>query len=147
MTLQKISSQPNIDFYTPKVELDMDRLIVNVKAGFPSPAEDFLEAKISLDKELVKNPTSTFYGRVNGKSMIDAGLDDGDVIVIDRSIKPSTDSIALCCIEGEFTVKKIKMEGETCFLMPANIKFKPIEVKIGETLIIWGVVTYIIKKV
>ena len=118
-----------------------------VSAGFPSPADDFKEIRISLDKELVKNSESTFYARVSGDSMIEAGLDDGDLIVIDRSLDPENGKIAVCFIDGEFTVKTIKKEENKIFLIPENKIYKPIEVEEGNELIIWGIVNYVIKKV
>tara|TARA_B100001113_G_C20890627_1_gene526809 strand:+ start:70 stop:501 length:432 start_codon:yes stop_codon:yes gene_type:complete len=117
-----------------------------ISAGFPSPADDFKEIRISLDKELVKNSESTFYARVSGDSMIEAGLDDSDLIVIDRSLDPENGKIAVCFIDGEFTVKTIKKEENKIFLMPQNKIYKPIEVEEGNELIIWGIVTYVIKK-
>ena len=118
-----------------------------ISAGFPSPADDFKEVRISLDRELVKNQESTFYARVSGDSMIEAGLDDGDLIIIDRSLNPENGKIAVCFIDGEFTVKKIKKEKNKVFLIPQNKKYKPIEIKEGNELIIWGIVEYVIKKV
>ena len=118
-----------------------------ISAGFPSPADDFKEIRISLDRELIKNKESTFYARVSGDSMIEAGLDDGDLIVIDRSLNHNNGKIAVCFIDGEFTVKKIKKEKNRILLMPQNKKYKPIEIKEGNELIIWGIVEYIIKKV
>ena len=118
-----------------------------ISAGFPSPADDFKEIRISLDKELVKNQESTFYARVSGDSMIEAGLDDGDLIVIDRSLNPENGKVAVCFIDGEFTVKRIKKEKNKLFLIPQNKKYKPIEIKEENELIIWGRVEYVIKKV
>ena len=118
-----------------------------ISAGFPSPADDFKEIRISLDKELVKNSESTFYARVSGDSMIEAGLDDSDLIVIDRSLDPENGKIAVCFIDGEFTVKTIKKEENKIFLIPQNKIYKPIEVEEGNELIIWGIVNYVIKKV
>ena len=80
-----------------------------VSAGFPSPADDFKETRISLDKVAVKNEAATFYARVAGQSMIGAGLDDGDLLVIDRSLEPQDGKIAVCLIDGDFTVKRLKM--------------------------------------
>ena len=81
-----------------------------ISAGFPSPAEDFKEIRISLDRELVKNKEATFYARVSGDSMVGAGLDDGDLLVIDRSKNPENGKIAICLVDGEFTVKRIKKD-------------------------------------
>ena len=118
-----------------------------ISAGFPSPADDFKEIRISLDKELVKNRSATFYARVSGESMVGAGLDDGDLLVIDRSLDPESGKIAVCFIDGEFTVKRIKKVGDRLYLMPENKKYKRIEIKEENELIIWGVVEYVIKKV
>jgi len=118
-----------------------------ISAGFPSPADDFKETRISLDRELVKNKEATFYARVSGDSMVGAGLDDGDLLVIDRSLNPENGKIAVCLVDGEFTVKRIKKEKNKLYLMPENKQYKPIELKEENELIIWGVVEYVIKKV
>tara|TARA_B100001559_G_C16274683_1_gene517722 strand:- start:224 stop:655 length:432 start_codon:yes stop_codon:yes gene_type:complete len=118
-----------------------------ISAGFPSPADDFKEIRISLDNELVKNRDATFYARVSGESMIGAGLDDGDLLVIDRSLFPENGKIAVCLVDGEFTVKRIVQEDGKLYLKAENEKYKPIELKQENELIIWGVVEYVIKKV
>jgi DNA polymerase V len=118
-----------------------------IKAGFPSPAADFEENKISLDKTLVKNKEATFYAKAVGNSMTGAGIDDGDILVIDRSLEPVHNKIAVCLIDGEFTVKRIKKEGETLFLMPENSNYKPIEINLHTDFSVWGIVTYVIKKI
>ena len=98
-----------LTFLKPKKENYLGQWLVEqgVSAGFPSPADDFKEIRISLDKELVKNQESTFYARVSGNSMENAGLSDGDLIVIDRGLNPEKNKIAVCFLDGEFTVKKI----------------------------------------
>ena len=138
-----------LNFLKPKKANLLGQWLVEqgVSAGFPSPADDFKEIRISLDKELVKNSESTFYARVSGDSMIEAGLDDGDLLVIDRSLNPTNGKIAVCFIEGEFTVKRIKKEKDKLYLMPENKIYKPIELKGDDELIIWGIVIYVIKKV
>ncbi len=118
-----------------------------ISAGFPSPADDFKEIRISLDKELVKNQESTFYARVSGDSMLGAGIDDGDLLVIDKSLSPENGKIVVCFIDGEFTVKRIKKEKDRLYLMPENKKYNRTEIKEENELIIWGVVKYVIKKV
>lgn len=118
-----------------------------IKAGFPSPAADFEENKISLDKTLVKNKEATFYAKAVGNSMTGAGIDDGDILVIDRSLEPVHDKIAVCLIDGEFTVKRIKKEGETLLLMPENSNYNPIEINLHTDFSVWGIVTYVIKKI
>ena len=118
-----------------------------VSAGFPSPADDFKELRISIDQEVVKNEEATFYARVSGQSMQGAGLDDGDLLVIDRSQEPENNAIAVCFIDGEFTVKRLKVEKDCIYLMPENPKYHPIKVTADNQLQIWGVVTYVVKKV
>ncbi|MEM8510438.1 MAG: translesion error-prone DNA polymerase V autoproteolytic subunit [Bacteroidota bacterium] len=116
-----------------------------ISAGFPSPADDFMENRISLDSELVDDTEATFYARVNGSSMEGAGLYDGDLLVIDRSIQPYDGCIAVCYVEGEFTVKRIKKDKDKVTLMPENPKYEPIVIEGDTILVIWGVVTYSIK--
>ena len=118
-----------------------------ISAGFPSPADDFKEIRISLDKELVKNGDATFYARVSGNSMEDAGLSDGDLIVVDRSLDIEKNKIAVCFIDGEFTVKRIVIRNKKIYLKPENKDFKEIEINNNNELIIWGIVTYVIKSV
>ena len=117
-----------------------------ISAGFPSPADDFKEVRISLDKELVKNQESTFYARVSGDSMLEAGIDDGDLLVIDKSLNPENGKIAVCFIDGDFTVKRIVKEKGKLYLKAENKKYKSMEIKEGNELIIWGIVEYVIKK-
>ena len=141
--------QEKLKFLRPKDENLMGQWLIEegISAGFPSPADDFKETRISLDRELVKNKEATFYARVSGDSMVGAGLDDGDLLVIDRSLNPENGKIAVCLVDGEFTVKRIKKEKNKLYLIPENKKYKPIEIKEENELIIWGVVEYVIKKV
>jgi len=118
-----------------------------VNAGFPSPAENHLENTMDLNKALVKNPSSTFYARVKGESMINDGVEDGDLLVIDRSVEPYENCLAVCFLDGEFTLKRVRLEGDELLLVPANEKFKPIRVKKDNDFYVWGVVRYLIKKV
>ena len=135
-------------FYKPDYESDLriPFILDGVSAGFPSPAADFMENNIDLNKELSENPLATFYIKVKGNSMIDAGIEDKDVLVVDRSLEPQNNKIAVCFIDGEFTVKRIKLEQDCLFLMPENSNYAPIKVTDENQLIIWGVVTYVIKK-
>ena len=135
-------------FLKPKEGSSMGQWLIEqgISAGFPSPADDFKEVRISLDRELVKSPESTFYARVSGDSMIGAGLDDGDLLIIDRSLNPESGKIAICFVDGEFTVKRIKKEKNKIYLMPENKKYKPIEIRENNELIIWGIVKNVIKK-
>jgi DNA polymerase V len=116
-----------------------------ISAGFPSPAQDFLDIAIDLNKELIKNPATTFYARVNGDSMKDVGIDSGDLVIIDKSLTPENGKIAVCYVDGEFTMKKIKLEKDCCWLLPANKNYKPIKVTEDNNFIIWGIVVHLIK--
>ena len=138
-----------ITFLKPKKGNSIGQWLVEqgISAGFPSPADDFKEIRISLDRELIKNRDATFYARVSGESMVGAGLDDGDLLIIDRSLDPKNGKIAVCLVDGEFTVKRIKKEKNKLYLMPENKKYKPIELKEESELIVWGIVEYVIKKV
>lgn len=144
-----MSINKNIEFFIPNFEnsRELPFITSGIKAGFPSPAADFDETRISLDKALVKNPDTTFYAKANGQSMKGAGIDDGDIMVIDRSIEPRNNKIAVCLIDGEFTVKRIKKTKEELLLIPENSDFQPIKINEDNQLVIWGIVTYVIKMV
>ena len=118
-----------------------------ISAGFPSPAEDFKQERLSLDNELIKNKEATFFARVSGQSMIDAGLSDNDLLVIDRSLSPAHNKIAVCFLDGEFTVKRLKVEKDEVWLQPENKNYKPIKITEENDFVIWGIVTNVIKKV
>jgi len=146
MSLKK---EQKLTFFKPDFESEVRNPYIKegVSAGFPSPAADFMEDTIDLNKELSENPLATFYIRVKGNSMIDAGINDKDVLVVDRSLEPQNNKIAICFIDGEFTVKRIQVEKDCLYLMPENSEYKPIKVTEENQLIIWGMVTYVIKKV
>jgi DNA polymerase V len=129
------------------IELDLPFVESGISAGFPSPADDFLDISIDLNKVLIQNPSATFYGRVKGDSMIGAGLSDGDLLIIDKSLEPVDDKIAVCFIDGEFTVKRIKIESDVIWLIAENKKYSPIKVTPDNDFIIWGIVTTVIKSV
>ena len=124
-----------------------------IHAGFPSPAQDYMNPCIDLNKELVKHPAATFYGRVVGDSMLDAGVEEGDILVIDRALEASEGKMAVCFVDGEFTLKYISRqnpltgEKDGIWLVPANPKYPPMKVQDFSDFTVWGVVTYIIKKV
>lgn len=148
-----------------------------VHAGFPSPAQDYMNSYIDLNKELVRHPAATFFARVVGDSMVDADVEEGDVLVVDKSIEPTEGDMAVCFIDGEFALKFISFKDpglevdgysskrpdpvkasvpgvsysilrhEKMWLLPANSKYPPIEVTQANDFTVWGIVTYIIKKV
>ncbi len=120
---------------------------VGISAGFPSPADDFMDLSLDLNKELIKNPSATFYARVSGESMKDDGIYDGDLLVIDKSVEPYDGALAVCYVDGDFTLKRFKNMGDYALLVPANPKYQPIRVDEDNDFQIWGIVRYVIKKV
>lgn len=147
--LRKLHQTDIIEIYSAitTTELDLPFVEQGISAGFPSPADDFLDISIDLNKELIKNPSATFYGRVKGDSMKNAGLENGDLLIIDKSIEPIDNKIAVCFIDGEFTVKRIKIEADIIWLLAENEDYKPIKVTADNEFVIWGIVTTVIKKV
>ena len=117
-----------------------------VQAGFPSPAEDYMETPLNLHELVVKNPPATFFVRVAGDSMLGARIEPGDILVVDRSLTPTSGKIVVALVNGEFTVKRIRMEGGKVILMAENQAFKDIEVPSGAEFEVWGVVTYVVHK-
>lgn len=138
----------NLKFIIPSVgkATELPLAESSVSAGFPSPADDYLEERLDLNKALIKNPGSTFYARVQGESMTLAGISDGDLLVIDKSKTLVDGSIVVCLIDGEFTVKRFEKHGGDFFLTPENPDFAPIKLNSENEVKIWGVVTYSIKK-
>ena len=125
-----------------------------VHAGFPSPAQDYMSGGIDLNRELVRHPEATFYVRVSGDSMRDAGISDGDTLVVDRSLSPYDGATAVCCLDGEFLVRHLRLSGSApggkpaaIVLEAANPAYKPIKTGPGVDFSVWGIVTWIIKKV
>lgn len=118
-----------------------------VQAGFPSPAQDYISESFDLNREIVRHPASTFYARVHGDSMCGEGISDGDLIVVDRSLEPRDGDLAVCCIDDEFTLKRIKFRPGAVWLIPANEQFDPILVTPDKRFEIWGVVTHTIKSI
>lgn len=119
----------------------------SVQAGFPSPADDYVEGKLDLNEYLVKNPVATFFVRVSGESMINAGIYPDDILVVDKSITPINNKIVIAALDGYLTVKRLIINKKGNFLMPENDKFSPIEISNNMDMIIWGVVTSVLHKV
>lgn len=139
----------SLKIFTPEVSKGLGAVFFDtgVSAGFPSPAEDFKEERLSLDKELIKNKEATFFARVSGQSMIGAGLDDSDLLVIDRSLEPIHNKIAVCFLDGEFTVKRLMINKDGVWLKPENPNYPIIKITEENDFIIWGIVTNVIKRV
>lgn len=118
-----------------------------VSAGFPSPADDYIEKNLDLNEHLIKHPAATFFVRVSGHSMVDAGIHENDILIVDRSITPTTGKIVVAAMDGQLTVKRLSKQDNKLFLLPENPQFKPIEVREGSEVYIWGVVTNVIHSV
>ncbi len=144
-----VHQSKNLTFFTPESFENTGAIFVDtgISAGFPSPAEDFKEQRLSLDKELVKNKEATFFARVSGQSMVGAGLDDNDLLVIDRSLEPANNKIAVCFLDGEFTVKRLRVEEGKVWLQPENPDYPRIPITSENDFVIWGIVTNVIKRV
>lgn len=144
-----IKQNTPLTFFTPENLNTLGAVYIDtgISAGFPSPAEDFKQERLSLDDELIKNKEATFFARVSGQSMIDAGLGDNDLLVIDRSLSPAHNKIAVCFLDGEFTVKRLKVEKDEVWLQPENKNYQPIKITEENDFVIWGIVTNVIKKV
>jgi DNA polymerase V len=147
MCALQLHSSNSIEIYSVLSETVLELPVISegISAGFPSPAMDFIDLTIDMNKHLIKHPSSTFYGRVKGVSMKNVGIYDGDLLVIDKSITPTNDKIAVCYIDGEFTVKRIKIKNECIWLIPENETYQPIKVTEENDFIIWGIVTYVVK--
>ena len=117
-----------------------------VSAGFPSPAEDFVEEYLDVSKRIVKNPASTFLVKAKGDSMIEKGIHDGDILVVDKSLDAQNNCIIVAYIDGEFTVKRFVKEKYNIILYPANNNYEPIIITEDNDFLIWGVVTYVLHK-
>ena len=118
-----------------------------VCAGFPSPADDYIEGKLDLNDYLVKHPAATFFVRAAGDSMIDAGIHPGDILIVDRALEPGNNNVVIAVVNGELTVKRIRKSGDKLFLMAENMYYSPIEVTEEMNAEIWGVVTNVIHPV
>jgi DNA polymerase V len=144
------TNKQNIEFHPVNVEtsLPLPYASEGIKAGFPSPAQDMMDVSIDLNKELIRNPESTFFGRVSGDSMIDEDLEDGDILIVDKSLEPMDGDTAVCFIDGEFTIKYIRKDEDSdiLWLFPANPDYKPIKITGDNDFLIWGIVTYSIRK-
>ena len=125
-------------------KIDLPLFLTKVEAGFPSPADDYIEDKLDLNQLMVKRPAATFFVRVSGQSMVGAGIQHNDILVVDRSIKASHKAIVVASVNGEFTVKRYYVEANKQILKPENPKFKPIVINENDQFEVWGVVTYVI---
>lgn len=137
------------EIFTPQKgkKYQLPLFLESVSAGFPSPADDYLENKLDLNEFLIKNPSATFFVRVTGDSMIGSGIHSEDILVVDRSFEPADGNIVIAVIDGDLTVKRLKKSGRKIFLIPDNDLFEPIEIKKEMNFEVWGVVTNVIHPV
>lgn len=147
--VKRFSIAQTMDFYTAEdaTHEAMPFMLSGVQAGFPSPADDYIDLTLDLNQVVIKNKSATFYARVKGNSMINDDIHDGDILVVDKSILPTEGIVAVCFIDGEFTLKRIHKKDNRLFLLPSNPTYPPIEVGEQSDFRVWGVVTYIIKKI
>ena len=143
--MKAIYKSDSLEIFTPDTSRLKLPFVGGVVAGFPSPADDFVYESIDLNKMMVRHPEATFYARVKGQSMVSDFVED-DLLVIDRSLEWTDNKIALCYVNNEFTLKRLKIEDGKCYLIPSNSEFPVIEVNEENEVVVWGIVTYSIKK-
>lgn len=142
-------SKPTLQFLTLATDTQPSIAMAetNVHAGFPCPVDDaYMSQPIDLNKELVKHPASSYLVRVIGDSMIDEGVEEGDLLVVDRSLLPTEKTLSVIMYKGEFALKRIVQKDGNEYLMPGNTKYPPIQVNETEELRVFGVVTWVMKK-
>lgn len=125
-------------------ELELPLAEASCPAGFPSPADDYMEDKLDLNEHLIENPSATFFVRVSGSSMEDAGIHDGDILIVDRSLEPRHGRVVIAVLDGELSVKRLRIEEGEPVLEPENSDYDPIKINPENDLRIWGVVTSVI---
>lgn len=137
-----------VKLYRPKTTTHLSLPLADggVHAGFPSPAQDYIEQSIDLNRQLITHPASTFFARVVGDSMTGRGIEEDDILVVDRSLEASDGDLVVCYIDGEFAIKILSVKPEGIQLLAANPKYKPIDINTDLPFEIWGVVTYSIKR-
>ena len=142
--MKKSSSIREIYPASGKTILQRPLFLSGVSAGFPSPADDYLDRKLDLNEHLIKNPAATFFVRVAGDSMTAAGINNNDILVVDRSLEPNNNNIVIAVINGELTVKRLIKNSGRCHLIAENPDYPPLDIDEEMELEIWGVVTFAI---
>lgn len=132
--------------YEPNLLLSCPRplFLVSVSAGFPSPADDYLDGQLDLNQHLIKHPAATFFIRVSGDSMLGAGIHSGDLLIVDRALEAAPNRVVVAVVNGELTVKRICQQQDRLFLMPDNGAYPPLPIQPTTDFEIWGVVTSVI---
>lgn len=127
-----------------RLALRLPLFLAGVQAGFPSPADDFIDKRLDLNEHLIKHPAATFFVRAVGNSMLGVGIHNGDLLIVDRAAEAQVGKTIIAAVHGELTVKRLEKRGERLMLVPANPDYPSIDVTDGEGFEIWGVVTYVI---
>lgn len=139
-----ISRIPDIKKMLEKGSLSCPLYSSTVQAGFPSPADDYIESHLDLNEHLIKHPASTFFLISSGDSMKDAGIQSGDLLIVDKSVTATHGKIVIAAINGELTVKRLSQIAGRVQLLPENKNYQPIDITESNDLVIWGVVMYVI---
>ena len=126
------------------VALNCPLFLEPVAAGFPSPAEGFLDKRLDLNELVVRHPEATFFVRVSGHSMTGAHIQSGDILVVDRSIEAHDGHVVVAVLDGEFTVKRLYRRNGRCVLQPENRAYRPMPIDPEQEFEVWGVVTHVI---
>jgi DNA polymerase V len=135
--------------YAPDIfqPLELPQFLEAVPAGFPSPAEDFLQEKLDLNRHLIQHPHATFFSRVQGDSMTEAGIHSGDLLIVDRALEATGGQVVIAAVDGELTVKRLVKRGKHVYLQAANPNYPPLKIRSETHCVVWGVVTYAIHRV
>ena len=143
-----VTRETHVEIHLPDTSSQMPLPFAEggLRAGFPSPAQDYISESIDLNTELIAHPAATFYGRVIGDSMSGEGIEEGDILVIDKSLEPANGDLAVCQVDGEFTLKRLNIQKDRVLLMPSSPNYQPIVVTEENQFMIWGIVTYTIKR-
>lgn len=139
--IMKVTEILSPDISTP---LKRPLFISNIPAGFPSPADDYIEKKLDLNQHLISHPAATYFVKVVGDSMIEAGIHSGDLLIVDRALEPHDKKVVVAVLNGELAVKRFRKIKDKVYLMSDNPKYAPIEVEEGMSFEVWGVVTYVV---
>ena len=144
-----MAKKRNMAFLKPEISVPLEIPLAEsgVHAGFPSPADDFLEGSLDLNSLVIRHPEATFFARVEGDSMKDEGIVEGDILVVDKSIEPYDGCLAVAFVDGEFTLNRVRKEPDKILLVPANPKYKVIEISPENEFAVWGVVNWVLKNV
>lgn len=143
---KKDASVKEVYAFERRSKHELPLFVARISAGFPSPADDYIDRKLDLNELIVAHPAATFFVKVEGDSMTDAGVRSGDILVVDRAVEAAENRIIIAALNGELTVKRFSRKDGKVVLSPANPRYKPVEVPQDADFEVWGVVTYIIHK-